>query len=58
MNKKKESLDISNKMYYDILSRGMKVTRSISRKPQGEGQEEPPAEVDNKSTPVKTSKRK
>ena len=34
MNQKKDSLDISNKLYYDILSRGMKVTRSLSKKPQ------------------------
>jgi len=32
MSQKKEFLGISNKEYYDRLSRGLKVTRSVSKK--------------------------
>jgi len=58
MNKKKESLDISNKEYYDILSRGLKVTRSISRKTPGEPDKPAENETSLLDTSLKQLKRK
>lgn len=57
MSQNKESLDISNKLYYDILARGMKVTRSISRK-TGDGPEEPQREVTKSESHLVPQKRK
>lgn len=37
MSAKKDSLGISNKEYYELLTLGKKVTRSTSKKPQDQG---------------------
>lgn len=57
MSQNKESLDISNKLYYDILARGMKVTRSISKK-TGDGPDEPQLEPKKSESLLVPPKRK
>lgn len=58
MSQKKDSLGLSTKEYYEILSSGLKVTRSKSRKtPEEEKKEQIKATLKEEST-IKKSKRK
>jgi hypothetical protein len=58
MSEKKDSLDISNKEYYDILSRGLKVTRSISKKAPDKEEKSQFREAQVKEIGAKNTKRK
>jgi hypothetical protein len=58
MSQKKDSLGLSTKEYYEILSSGLKVTRSKSRKNPEEEKKDQLKEAQRKDSSAKKSKGK